>query len=147
MKVENSPEEIRPEGYSMKEKEYYLNGPENVDRNKFRPDILRCAREQGVPVSEILASFFESGEFTKKEMGLFAINTSANGELVESAVILMHAFGVTAETAPKMRVLEDYIGVSDTDPQIWGASWVIDSAMNWPPGTSLVKSRTQLAKM
>ncbi|MFA6043046.1 MAG: hypothetical protein WCV85_00690 [Patescibacteria group bacterium] len=132
---------------SMKAKEYYLADAEHVDRSKFRMDILRCAREQGVPVSTVLASFFENGQFTKKEMGTFALNTSSSGNLVEGAVALMHALGVTEETAETMRILEDYIGVSETDPQTWGASWVIDSAMNWPPGTSLASSRAQLAKL
>lgn len=150
MPRESKPNPIEP-GVSVatmrKKSEYLLDYNGKIDRIKFRPDIIRCARERGVSIPTILAEFFNGEQFTKREMGRFALNVSSTGELVEGSVLLMHALGVTAETAPSMRILEDYIGVSTTDPYIWGVSWIIDSAMNWPPGTSLKNSRVQLAKI
>ncbi|OGN07327.1 MAG: hypothetical protein A3B86_01060 [Candidatus Yanofskybacteria bacterium RIFCSPHIGHO2_02_FULL_38_22b] len=147
MSQETNPIESRVEIFVMKRKDEYLLGEHNVNRAKFRLDIIRCAREQKVPVSTILVEFFSNDQFTKKEMGRFALNTSAKGDLVDGTVVLMHALGITAETVESKRILEDYIGVSTTDPLIWGASWVIDATMNWPLGTSLPSSRIQLAKI
>ena len=96
---------------------------------------------------DVLAQFFALEVFTTREMGRFALSTSLSGDLVDGTVVLLHALHVTAETAANVRVLEDYIWVSVTDPQIAGLSWAIDNAMNWPQGTVLPASRAWLAQI
>ena len=144
---EFNPAETRVNTVEMKKKDEYLSLGGDVDRSKFKPDIRRRAHERGVSVPTVLAEFFNDDEFTKKEMGNFAVNTSSQGDLVEGAIILFHALRVTAETALSMRILEDYICVDESDPAVWGYSWIIDSAMNWPLGTSLSSSQAQLGKI
>ncbi len=131
----------------MKEKRFYLAQDGTVDRNLFRYDVIREARDRRWTVPMILGEFLRSEAFTKHEMGRFALNTSAAGHLFEGTVNLIHALGITKEEAPTARVLEDYIGAAVTDPMIWSGSWIIDSYMNWPQGTVLPSSWGQLQKV
>lgn len=132
----------------MRTKSEYLLPNGDIDRGRFREDIIRYAREHGMSVPQVLGNFFSNGEFTKKEMGRFALNTSHNGHLIVGTVTLLHALGlVTKDTVSSFRILEDYIQASVTDPAIYSGSWIIDSMMNWPQGTLLPSSCVQLAKI
>ena len=95
-------------------------------------DISECAHKRDVPISKILAEFFKSDEFTKKEMGSFARSTSIKRGLSEGAVTLIHTLGITAETVSSERIWEDYIALN-LNPNL---SWDIDNAMNWSHGTN-----------
>jgi hypothetical protein len=128
----------------MESKVDYLLPNGDVIREEFRHDLIKCAHERKVSLYTVLKEFFASGEFTKVEMGRFALNTSASGNLLEGAMALIHVLGVTQETAPAIRVMEDYLGVRQSDPYMWGISWTIDSFMNWPLGTILPSSKRQL---
>jgi hypothetical protein len=131
----------------MKSKVYYLLPNGDVIREKFRYDLIKCAHERKVSLCTVLKEFFASGDFTKTEMGRFALNTSASGNLLEGAMALINVLGVTWETASTIRVLEDYLGVSQSDPYMWGISWTIGNFMGWPLGTILPSSRPQLNRM
>ncbi len=108
---------------------------------------MREARERSMPVPEVLSEFFMNEKPKADEMGWFALNVSATRSFIEGTLVLIHALNVDRRTVTGMRLLEDYIGVSATDPSIWAASWTIDNAMNWPQGTILPRSRDQLAKI
>lgn len=128
----------------MKSKAEYLLPNGDVNRNEFRYDLIKSANDRGYPLYTVLKEFFASGEFTKIEMGRFALNTSSSGNLLEGAMALIYVLGVTRETASATKVMEDYLDVRPSDPQMWGASWIIDNFMGWPLGTILPSSRPQL---
>jgi len=132
----------------MKKKGVYLN-PENgkINRTNFREDLKREARDRNLPISEVLFEFFSQEKFTKEEMGKLALNSSSHGNLIEGTIVLLHALKVEAGTVAELKILEDYIGLSITDPLIWTSSWTIDSMMNWPMGTILPISRNQLQRI
>ena len=133
--------------FQLKDKGQYLTEAGAVRRAEFRSDLLSQARDNGVSIATVLSHFFKGDSFSEEEMGLFALNTSATGNVIDGAVVLLHALFITPEQASSKQILEKYLGVSPTDPQMWGASWRVDAAMNWPPGTTLPSSRQQLAKM
>jgi hypothetical protein len=130
----------------LKMKHEYLKSDGNIDRHMFRHDLLGQAFSQNISVPRALAIFFSRETFSQREMGSFALDTSATGNLIEGALALFHALEITAEQATEERVLETYFGVSNYDPQMRGASWTIDAGMNWPPGTSLPSSKQELEK-
>lgn len=126
---------------STKEKHQYIDQLGKIDSDIFRSDILNDAISARLPVGDILALFFNKEEFTKEEMAEFALGVTTTGLVLEAAIILYHALGIfTPEQAKEHKVLENYFGFSEDDLRLWQISWIIDAAMNWPPGTSLAKS-------
>ena len=132
---------------NIKPREVYIKPGDSIDRIKFREEILRYARDRQISVSTALKEFFTTSTFTKREMGRFALSATRDESLVDGTVILIHALGVSEEEAPSLNILQEYIGASKTDPQVWGASWIIDSMLNWKQGTILPESREQLQRL
>lgn len=131
----------------MKSKEEYLRQDGSIERFKFNADIRRAARDSQRPVSGVLKEFFDGSQFTKREMGKFALHTSSQESLVDGAVTLIHALGLTEEQAPSLNILLEYFGASPSDPQILGMSWNIDTMLNWKQGTVMPESRQYLARL
>ena len=132
---------------NIKPKEVYTKPDDSIDRFKFREDILRHARDHQISVSTALKEFFTTSTLTKREMGSFALNATRDQNFVDGTVILIHALGISEEEAPSLNILQEYLGASKTDPQVWGMSWIIDSMLNWKQGTILPESRGQLQKL
>lgn len=131
-------------GTMMGSKSVYFKQGVFIDRNKFCSDIKKTARDSKKPIPVILREFFAKEAFTKEEMGLFALYTSANADLVDAAVTLIHALELTEKNAPSLNILVTYFGARPRDSVIWGFSFNIDTALNWKLGTIMPSSKEAL---
>lgn len=128
----------------MRTKKAYIQPNGLIDRQEFNIDIRRHARDNGISLANALKEFFAQAEFSNEEKGKFALYTSTTANLVDSGAVLIHALGITEEEARSPGVLKEYFGARVSDPTMWGASWILDSVMNWPPGTSMPESKHAL---
>ena len=130
----------------MKPKNYYLNPDGSIKRFVFWEDIMRASGSKGVPVATSLREFFDKSVLSKKEMADFALYTTHNAELIQSAVTLIHSLKITEQEAPSANIIVEYFGNSGIDPAIRGLSWDIDALMNWPLGTVMPDTRKDLSR-
>lgn len=91
----------------------------------------------------VLAEFYRSNTLTKREMGMYALETSRDGNLVLGAIVLAR---VLAKDPGFVReeLFTEYIPISPADMHLLSITWDVDSALGWPPGTSAPASRKYL---
>lgn len=125
----------------MRPKEEYFKIDGSIFFSQFNIDIRRAARDCKQPVPVVLRDFFKTTEFSKREMGDFAFGTSHGFSLIEAAVTLVHALGITEEEAPSSNIIVEYFGQSPTDPIVLGDSLRIDTMLNWEQGTVMPQTK------
>ena len=113
-------------------------------RHNFYNHLYLCASTRGLSVPDIMGEFFKDGEFTKREIGNYALYATYLGEIPSACVLLVKALKITEAQALEQNILVDYFDVSKRDPVMWGLSREIDSMLGWKPGTLFPESRPSL---